>query len=168
MASGQTGCAGLCGVVPPRPRIELTLPLPPLSVPYCSPTACQLPNVSTTAFPRASHLAPPRLRPPLVCLICKQHPCLQYPEVPEKYGTHANCSRDNGVSCPSLCATFSHASCFFFGADQDELACSAHRKVPETTSRNQGSQLCSSKMIPQMTVGTDLRGLCNSEPCFIA
>ena len=45
---------------------------------------------------------------------------------------------------------------FFFGPDQDGLAYPAHHMVLETTSRNQGSELSSSTMIPQMTVVADL------------
>ena len=45
---------------------------------------------------------------------------------------------------------------FFFGPDQDELACPAHRMGLEITSWNQRPQLFSSKMIPQMTVVADL------------
>ena len=44
---------------------------------------------------------------------------------------------------------------FFFG-DQDELAKPARVTVLEETPRNQGSELSSAAMIPQMTVVVDL------------
>ena len=47
--------------------------------------------------------------------------------------------------------------CFlFFGSDQDEPASPAHFTVLEVTPRNQGSELSSATMIPQMTVVVDL------------
>ena len=48
------------------------------------------------------------------------------------------------------------AHAFFLGPDQDELAYPAHCLVLETTSRNQGLELSSSTVIPQMTVIADL------------
>ena len=50
------------------------------------------------------------------------------------------------------------------GADQDELAWPAHCMVLETSSGNQGSELSSSMMIPQMTVVADLA--CTKEALF--
>ena len=44
----------------------------------------------------------------------------------------------------------------FVGPDQDELVSPAHHMVVETTSRDQGSELSSSTMIPQMTVVADV------------
>ena len=48
-----------------------------------------------------------------------------------------------------------HFACFR-GPDQDELADPARHLVLVTTSRNQGSELSSSTIIPQMTVVADL------------
>ena len=45
---------------------------------------------------------------------------------------------------------------FLGGTGQDELAYSAYGMVLEITSRAQGSELCSSTIIPQMTVVADL------------
>ena len=45
---------------------------------------------------------------------------------------------------------------FFFGADQGELAQPAHFTALRVTPRNQGSELSSATMIPQMTVVADL------------
>ena len=44
----------------------------------------------------------------------------------------------------------------FFGSDQDELAQPAHFTVLEVTPRDQGSELSSATMIPQMTMVADL------------
>ena len=54
------------------------------------------------------------------------------------------------------CPQISRGCNFFFGSDQDELAYPAHFTVLEVTPRDQGSELSSATMIPQMTVVADL------------
>ena len=55
---------------------------------------------------------------------------------------------------------------FFFGPDQDELAYPAHHMVLETPSRNQGSELSSATMIPQMTAGAGLTRNFGTPTCW--